>query len=140
MRRPPLPLAYHWDESNPLPRLALRLSGRRPITVPEPPAWLDTGPAARPFDFTAALHDLCEDIVRLSPPLAHVDLSRVLLSIIRARNGRRHGLQARVTPLRFRDGALVSRHHGTAYQVQRMFVDGREMLYLVGFVLPRFLN
>ena len=138
--RPSLPFAYHWSASNPPPRLALRLSGRRPIPVPEPPAWLTTGPEARPFDFTAAMHALCEDVVRRSPPLAQIDLSRVLFSVIRARNGRRHGLQARVTPLRFEAGALATVHRGTAYQVQRVVVDGREILYLVSFSLPRFLN
>lgn len=83
---------------------------------------------------------LCDDIVRRSPALAHIDLSRVLFTIIRARNGRRHGLQARVTPLRFRDGAIQTAYRGTTYQVQRMFVEEREILYLVGFSLPRFLD
>jgi predicted metallopeptidase len=72
--------------------------------------------------------------------LAHIDLERVMFTMIRARNGRRHGLQARVTPLRFRSGALATVHRGTAYQVQRFVLDGREILYVVGFTLPRFLN
>src|SRR5436190_15884412 len=108
MRRPSLPLVYHWNYTNPPPRLALRLSGRRPIRVPEPLAYLDTGPAARPFDFTQAMYGLCADVVRRSPVFAHIDLGRVLFTVIRARNGRGHGLQARVTPLRFRDGALAT--------------------------------
>jgi predicted metallopeptidase len=83
---------------------------------------------------------LCEDIVRRTPLLAHVDLSRLLFSIAVARNGRRHGLQARVTPLRFSGGALATIHRGKAYQVQRIVYNRREILYLVTFVLPRFLN
>jgi predicted metallopeptidase len=140
MNGPSPPLAYHWDVAHPPPRVALRLSGRRPITIPEPPPWLSSGPTARPFDFTAAMHTLCKDIVRYSAPLAHIDLDRVLFTIIRARNGRKHGLQARVTPLRFQSGALATIHRGTAYQVQRFVMDGREILYVVGFTLPRFLN
>jgi predicted metallopeptidase len=135
-----LPLAYHWDSTRPPPRVALRLANRRPIRVPEPPAWLATGPDGQPFDFTAAMHELCADTVARTPALAHIDLSRVLFSINLARNGRRHGLQARVTPLRFQGGALASVHRKTAYQVQRVVVDGREILYLVTFCLPRFLN
>lgn len=135
-----LPLAYSWDRTCPPPRLALRLANRRPVRVPEPPAGLDTGPHGRPFDLGAAMHALCEDIVRRCPPLAHIDLSRVLFTIARARNGRRHGLQARVTPMRFAGGALTTVHRRTAYQVQRVVVEGREILYLVTFVLPRFLN
>jgi len=45
-----------------------------------------------------------------------------------------------VTPLRFRDGHLYRRVRSTTYQVQRYFVDGVEMLYVVSFCLPRFLN
>ena len=63
-----------------------------------------------------------------------------LFSITRARNGRGHGLQARVTPLRFRGGALATIHRGNAYQVQRFVVNGRDILYLVTFCLPRFMN
>src|SRR5262245_58358508 len=137
---PSPPLANHWDSSRPPPRVALRLSGRRPVRVPHAPDWLHTGPTGKPFDFTAAMDALCRDIVRRSAELAHIDLSRVVFSINLARNGRRHGLQARVTPLRFRGGALATIHRKTAYQVQRFVLDGREVLYLVTFCLPRFLN
>jgi hypothetical protein len=45
-----------------------------------------------------------------------------------------------VTPLRFRHGQLVRIRDGVTYRVQRYFVDGQEMLYLVTFCLPRFLD
>src|SRR5205807_4552917 len=65
---------------------------------------------------------------------------RLLFGATQARNGHMHGLQARVTPLRFRDGKLTRRRRGTNYQVQRYWVDQREVLYLVTFCLPRFLD
>jgi hypothetical protein len=135
-----LPTGYRWDSFSPPPCLSLHLSGRRLVLVPKPPVWLDTGPSARPFNFTSAIAHLSEDIIRRSPPLAHIDLSQVLFTMIRARNGRRHGLQARVTPMRFRAGALTSTYRGREYRVQRFELDGREILYVVGFVVPRFLN
>jgi hypothetical protein len=64
----------------------------------------------------------------------------LLFGTTQARTGRPHGLQARVTPLRFRGGQLLRRRRGIAYQVQRFFVDQKEMLYLVTFCLPRFLD
>jgi predicted metallopeptidase len=67
-------------------------------------------------------------------------VSRLLVTFTPSRTRSRYGLQARVTPLRFRDGQLVRRFRGVPYQVQRYFVDGREMLYLVTFCLPRFLD
>jgi hypothetical protein len=45
-----------------------------------------------------------------------------------------------VTPLRFRGGKLTRKRRGVHYQVQRYFVGGREMLYLMTFCLPRFLE
>src|SRR5207237_1688118 len=57
-----------------------------------------------------------------------------------ARGSRTHGLQARVTPLRFHDGRLQRRRRGISYQVQRYFVGEQEMLYVLTFCLPRFLN
>jgi hypothetical protein len=83
---------------------------------------------------------LCADLVRRCEELRHVDVSRLLFAVTQARSGRTHGLQARVTPLRFRDGRLLRSRRGVTYQVQRYFVDAREVLYLVTFCLPRFLD
>lgn len=97
-------------------------------------------PAAGPFDFTGHIRRVCVDAIRRCPELAHIDPPAVLFSAIPARNRSRYGLQARVTPMRFRDGAAVRRFRRTDYRVQRYFVDGREVLYLVSFSLPRFLE
>jgi predicted metallopeptidase len=72
--------------------------------------------------------------------LAHIDVSRLLFAVTQARSARPHGLQARVTPLRFRHGQLTRRRQGICYQVQRYIVDDTEMLYLITFCLPRFLD
>jgi hypothetical protein len=49
-------------------------------------------------------------------------------------------LQARVTPLRFHEGRLQRQRRGISYQVQRYFVGDQEMLYVLTFCLPRFLD
>jgi predicted metallopeptidase len=116
-------------------------AGTRPRTVGlEAPPWLHTGPASRPFDFCTHVRRLCADIVRHCRELNHIDVDRLLFATTQARSADRHGLQARVTPLRFRHGQLTRRRHGTSYQVQRYVVEGREMLYLITFCLPRFLD
>jgi predicted metallopeptidase len=113
----------------------------RPRTLGlEAPPWLDTGDHGQPFDFCSHVRRLCEDITNRCEDLRHIDVSRVLLGVTQARSGVRHGLQARVTPLRFRHGMTTRRRDGVLYQVQRYFIDGREMLYLVTFCLPRFLD
>jgi Putative phage metallopeptidase len=138
-----LPLVLSWRQSeNPLPVRPVRVPGRsraRAIGLEAPP-WHESGPVGRPFDFCGHVRRLCEDITCLCPELAHIDVSRLLFGMTQARSGRRHGLQARVTPLRFNDGRLTRRRRGVAYQVQRYLVDDCDMLYLVTFCLPRFLD
>lgn len=139
----PLPKVLRWKQpENPLPLRVVRLPRRsRPRLLGlESPPWLDTGPVDRPFDFCWHVRRLCEDIVERCKELKHIDVNRLLFGMTQARSGHAHGLQARVTPLRFRDGELVRRRQGINYQVQRYIVDDREMLYLVTFCLPRFLD
>ena len=137
------PLLFHWGGTHdPLPVQAMRGVGRSahlPFGTEAPP-WVDSGPAGEPFDFCGHVRRLCADIAARCEELRHVRADRVLFAVTQARNGRAHGLQARVTPLRFHGGALYRRHRGSRYQVQRLFVHGREMLYLMTFCLPRFLN
>ncbi len=130
-RSPPFEL--RWDKHNPLPARWVIPEGRRhrvPVVATTP----------RPLDFSAAMHQLCDDVVRRCEALRHVQMPRVLISFTPSRNRSRYGLQARVTPLRFRKGALTRRHGTMEYQVQRYFVDQREMLYVLTFCLPRFLE
>ncbi|HEX4149966.1 MAG TPA: hypothetical protein VHY20_13300, partial [Pirellulales bacterium] len=52
-----------------------------------------------------------------------------------------HGVQATLTPLRFAGGQLEMTRRGKRYTIDRLVdPDGREMLYLLSFYLPRFLN
>jgi hypothetical protein len=104
------------------------------------PPWIPSGPDQQPFDFCGQMRRLCADITQRCPVLRHIDISRLLFSMTQARTGAAHGLQARVTPMRFRDGQLLRTRRGTHYQVQRYFLDGREILYVVAFCLPRFLD
>jgi hypothetical protein len=138
-----LPAVLRWQgPEQPIPVKEIRCpagSTQRRVGLVAPP-WLDTGPVDRPFDFCRRVQRLCEDITRRCPGLGHIDVSRLLFAVTQARSARVHGLQARVTPLRFRHGLLIRRRQEVCYQVQRYIVDGREMLYLVTFCLPRFLD
>lgn len=138
-----LPHSFHWKHPDqPLPRLVVRQPSRtRPRTIGlEAPPWIPSGPPDEPFDFSAAISRLCGDIAQRCAELKHIDSSRMLVGITQARGPHRHGLQARVTPLRFHNGVLTRQRDGVRYRVQRYFVNGQEMLYLVTFCLPRFLE
>lgn len=122
---PPLERRYGAG-GRPLPRLRVR-----------PP----TGRMGRdPFDLTAALSRLVADIGGRLPAFAHLDPARLLVTLTAARKPGPFGLQARCTPLRLRGGADTKRIRGREYRVQRYTLDGRELLYLVTFVVPRFLD
>ena len=133
LANPVPPLVIHWDAARPLPSRWVLPERRRP-RIPQPTARL------RPFDFTAAMRRLCDDVSARCEVLRHIHMPQVLVSFTPCRNRSRYGLQARVTPLRFREGALTRQHGASEYQVQRYLVDGREMLYVLTFCLPRFLD
>jgi hypothetical protein len=101
-------LVLRWEENQPLPYRLLGVA--RPLGVLEQaPPWLTSGPADRPFDFCGHVRRLAADIVARCDSLGHIDVRRLLLCVTAARNRRVHGLQARVTPLRFAHGELTRR-------------------------------
>jgi predicted metallopeptidase len=93
------------------------------------------------FDFTLHMRRLCAHMVVGLPELAHVDLSRVAISFCQARTRDPRGLFASLTPLRFAGGRTQTVRRGRRWGVQRLLdPGGREMLYLLNFYLPRFLD
>jgi hypothetical protein len=138
---PRLPLILRWSAATrPLPVRVVQAPRQVAPVGTDAPPWLPTGPADAPFDFCGHVERLCADVAARCPALAHVRAGGLLVGVTQARSGRRHGLQARVTPLRFTDGRLTRQRGGVCYQVQRYFVEQREVLYLVTFCLPRFLD
>jgi predicted metallopeptidase len=136
------PFVLDWYEPD-LPRRTVTARRRQTIQIPSwmaAPPHIQTGAHDQPFDFCGHVSMLCQAITARCPDVSHVNVSRILFSVTQARNSRASGLQARVTPMRFRGGALTRRMHGTEYQVQRFRVNGREMLYVMTFCLPRFLD
>lgn len=124
-----LPLVLRWNARRPLPLRWVVPEGRAPRPASD-----------APLNICDQLRALCEDITDRCEALRHVRMSSVLLTFTPSRNRSVYGLQARVTPLRFRDGRITRPHGRVEYQVQRYFVDGREMLYVLTFCLPRFLD
>ena len=134
-------LELRWGEPHdPLPVRLLR-GGPPPLPAANQlasPPWIATGPVEEPFNFCAHIRRLLEDIVARTPEFAHIHVPRILVGALQARNGRAHGLQARVTPLRFPQGQLRRRRRDTTFQVQRYFLGDHEFLYLMTYCLPRF--
>jgi len=96
--------------------------------------------ATRTFDFSARMHALCADVAARLPVFHHVRMAQVAVTWSQARNQSVHGLQARLTPLRFEGGAVTAVRRGQTWSIQRYVMGEVEMLYLLTFFLPRFLN
>jgi predicted metallopeptidase len=80
------------------------------------------------------------DIAIRCADFRHLHVPRILMSVTQARDMTLHGLQARVTPLRFHGGAVTKPRRGVPYQIQRFYRGDHEYLYVMTFVLPRYLD
>jgi hypothetical protein len=93
------------------------------------------------FDFTHHAVRLCADLCQRLAELRHIDMGRVAVRYCQVRKSVPHGLQASLTPLRFEQGNLYTTRGGRRFTIQRLYTPaGVEMLYLLSFYLPRFLN
>lgn len=93
------------------------------------------------FDFTYHATRLCRDLSQRLAELRHVDMGRVAVRYCQVRKSVPYGLQASLTPLRFERGSLYTNRSGRRFTIQRLYTPaGVEMLYLLSFYLPRFLN
>jgi hypothetical protein len=93
------------------------------------------------FDFTLHMRRLCDDMVARLDQLRHVDMSRVAVSFAQTRRSGSQGMFASLTPLRFAGGQMHTFRRERRWGIQRLYdPDGREMLYVLNFYLPRFLD
>ncbi len=93
------------------------------------------------FDFTAHMRRLCDDMVARLEQLRHIDMSRVAVSFAQTRRTGSFGMFASLTPLRFAGGQMHTVRRKRRWGIQRVYApDGREMLYILNFYLPRFLD
>ena len=92
------------------------------------------------FDFTQHVGRVCADMAARVEELRHIDMSRVAVSFRQTRKRMPGGLYASLTPLRFAGGQPQTIRRGRKFAIQRVEVDGREMLYVLNFYLPRFLD
>jgi hypothetical protein len=92
------------------------------------------------FDFTHHVGRVCADMAARLDEFRHIDMSRVAVSFRQTRRRMSYGLFASLTPLRFAGGQTHSIRRGRKLSIQRVEIDGREMLYVLNFYLPRFLD
>lgn len=99
-------------------------------------------PAPDHRDLSRALTRLTADIRRRVPELVHIHPETILFTLVRSRSPGSCGVQARIVPLRFaggrrREDRLRSGYRET-WQAPRLEHEGREVLYLIQIMVPRF--
>ena len=92
------------------------------------------------FDFTYHVGRVCADMAAQLDEFRPIDMSRVAVSFRQTRKRMSRGLYASLTPLQLPAGQTHLIRRGRKWTIQRVKVDGREMLYLLNFYLPRFLD
>lgn len=92
------------------------------------------------FDVIAALRAVCDDLIVRVPDLSHIRMERVALSFSQARRGSRHGMLAKLTPLRFEGGELTTFRSGQPWTIQRLYCGACEQWYILSVYLPRFFD
>jgi len=138
-RRKPCPLIVRWPERLPTRTITTISAQRAPVWF-EQHSQADGPSTTEPFDFCVNMQRLVMDIAIRCEDFRHLHVPRILMSVTQARDSTLHGLQARVTPLRFLGGTLTKARRGVTYQIQRYYRGDHEYLYVMTFVLPRFLD
>lgn len=96
------------------------------------------------LNLTLELERLIAHITRNVAEFAHIDPRRVLVCVSSTRGGGVHGTYAKIHPLRFEEGKrskTVRRGmRRYEYEMPQISHRGVEMLYVVYFLVPRFLN
>lgn len=91
------------------------------------------------FNYSEAMHRLVGDVIGKVPDLAHIRLDAVAFTISHARvEG--HGQFAKIVPLRFEGGSDIRLYKRRRYRIPPVHIDGREILYVISFCMPKFQN
>ncbi len=96
------------------------------------------------LNLTAEMERLIRDIASRVPELNHIEPSRVLVCVASTRGKGIHGTYAKIHPLRFPGGErTMETKRGSkrvVYSMPAVAHRGMDMLYVVYFLVPRFLN
>lgn len=114
-------------------------NGERPIrTAPTSRIFMST------LNITAELERLIRHIVASHGEFAHIDPTRVLVCFNTTRTPSPHGVHAKIHPLRFPGGEATHTarrgRHTVTYTMPTIAHKGFEVLYVIYFTLPRFIN
>jgi hypothetical protein len=96
------------------------------------------------LSFNDEIRKYLQQICFVLPEFSHIDLSRVIVNTTAAKSNKRHGILAYVTPLKYKDGSDIfirqRRNRTYRFQIDPFYKDGKEILYIINFLIPRFMH
>lgn len=104
----------------------------------------EAGDRKNMLDFNVSMLRLVEEIVRVIPEFSMIRMDRLRVSATFNQSSSRTGLVAYLLPLKYKDGRPFERkirgQHVYHYGMVPIYHKGAELLYIIYFMLPRFLN
>jgi len=91
------------------------------------------------FDFTGSMDLLVDDIVKTHPFFKHIIPDNILIAISPS-NGNKSGVVAKLRPMLFEGGFRTKTIRGNEYEAPEVIINGINILYIVYFHLPRYLD
>lgn len=91
------------------------------------------------FDFTGNMALLVDDIIKTHPFFKHIRIENILVAISPS-NGNMNGVVAKLRPMLFEGGSKTKVVRNIEYAAPEIIINGINILYIVYFHLPRFLN
>ena len=91
------------------------------------------------FDFTGNMTLLVDDIIKTHPFFKHIKVKNILIAMSPS-NGNRNGVVAKLRPMLFEGGSRTKTVRRIEYAAPEVMINGINILYIVYFHLPRFLN
>lgn len=82
---------------------------------------------------------LVRDVVKNHPAFSHIVPHNIIVAVSPS-NGSRSGVVAKLRPMRFEGGSKTRMHRGIEYTAPEVNINGNNILYIMYFHLPRFLN
>jgi len=92
------------------------------------------------FNYTDHLAELIRHACLIVPELSHIDCDRIHVGYAPAKTDGEYGLYAKIVPLRFVDGAETMRKGRYLYRMPDVYYNGRQILYILYFCMPKFAN
>lgn len=91
------------------------------------------------FDFTGNMTLLVDDIIKTHPFFKHIVIKNMLIAISPS-NGSKNGVVAKIRPMLFEGGSRTKVVRGIEYAAPEVVINGANILYIIYFHLPRFMN